>query len=163
MHTEHITPGNARFATLDELVPLGFPGGLESLGGDEAREWDAMQRAGQAVGRAIVEDAQESRVLPGSPRFLVLVGKGHNGGDALIAARTLLELRPDGATRVEVVFVFGERSLRPLAARAWRDLAQQGGTRVRVVPATAMAGVAASSPCATSRSASFSVALRVAA
>jgi NAD(P)H-hydrate epimerase len=87
-----------------------------------------------------VEDAQESRVLPGSPRFLVLVGKGHNGGDALIAARTLLELRPDSATRVEVVFVFGERSLRPLAARAWRDLAQHGGTRVRVVPATAMAG-----------------------
>jgi NAD(P)H-hydrate epimerase len=110
------------------------------LGGEETREWDAMQRAGQAVGRAVVEDAQESRALPGSPRFLVLVGKGHNGGDALIAARTLLELRPDSATRVEVVFVFGERSLRPLAARAWRDLAQQGGTRVRVVPATAMAG-----------------------
>lgn len=110
------------------------------LGGDEAREWDAMQRAGRAVGRAVLEHARESRSLSQSPRMLVLVGKGHNGGDALIAANELLRARSEGEARVEVVFVFGERALRPLTARAWRELAQAGGARVRTVPAATMAG-----------------------
>ncbi len=98
------------------------------FGGDETREWPAMQRAGRAIAAAVQRDFLEIGGLPGAPRVLVLSGKGHNGGDALIAASALREVHPN--LRVEVLFAFGERALRPLAQRAWRELAQAGGTHV---------------------------------
>lgn len=98
------------------------------FGGDEAKEWDAMQRAGRAAGDAVLRDFEEIGGFPADGIILVLAGKGHNGGDALIAARSILERFP--AARTEVAFVFGERSLRPLAARAWRELVHAGGARV---------------------------------
>jgi NAD(P)H-hydrate epimerase len=98
------------------------------LGGDERREWAAMERAGNAIAAAVRRDFSEIGVLPADARVLVLAGKGHNAGDALIAARALCEVTPK--LRVEAVFVFGERPLRPLAQRAWRELAQAGGIRV---------------------------------
>lgn len=90
--------------------------------GDEAAEWAAMQRAGAAVGAAALRDFEEIGGFPPDGRVLVLVGKGHNGGDALLAARHVLEQHPQATA--EVVFVFGERSLRPLAFRAWRGLTE---------------------------------------
>jgi len=102
------------------------------FGGDEALEWPAMQRAGRALAAAVLRDFLEIGGLPPAEgRVLVLAGKGHNAGDALLAAGELLKDFP-GAT-VDVLFVFGERALRPLAARAWRELVQRGGERVRVV------------------------------
>lgn len=89
--------------------------------GDEAREWAAMQAAGRALAAAAERDFAELGSLPSAPRVLVLAGKGHNGGDALIAAAALRERHPRAA--LDVVFPFGERALRPLAARAWRELA----------------------------------------
>ena len=100
------------------------------LAGDESAEWAAMRRAGRAVGEAVLRDSREAGGFPETGRLLVLVGKGHNGGDALIAAQTILEARA-GAT-AEVVFVFGSRVLRPLAARAWRDLVHAARDRLRV-------------------------------
>src|SRR5688500_12482746 len=88
--------------------------------GEESREWAAMQRAGQAIARELMRDAQEIGGLRANARILVLVGKGHNGGDALIAAATILRRLP--AARALVIFVFGERTLRPLASHAWREL-----------------------------------------
>ncbi len=88
---------------------------------EEAREWAAMQQAGRAVAEAVLRDFEEIGGFPSAGRVLVLAGKGHNAGDALIAARRVLELHPQ--SRVEVCFVMGERTLRPLAQRAWRDLA----------------------------------------
>lgn len=99
--------------------------------GDEAKEWPAMQRAGRAVATAALRDFAEIGGFPTGGRVLVLVGKGHNGGDALIAAQAVLEKFP--GARVEVMFVFGERTLRPLAARAWRELVQTAGERVERV------------------------------
>lgn len=96
--------------------------------GDEAREWDAMRRAGAAVAAAVRRDFEEIGGFPSAGRILVLAGKGHNGGDALLAAETLLRQFP-GAS-VETIFAFGERSLRPLAARAWRTLASTAGPRL---------------------------------
>lgn len=96
---------------------------------DEAREWTAMQRAGRAIAHAILDDAEEIGGFPANGRVLVLVGKGHNGGDALIAATAILERSPGAVA--EVIFVFGVRALRPLAARAWRTLAHRAGERVR--------------------------------
>ena len=99
------------------------------FGGDETKEWPTMQRAGRAVGAAVLRDFEEMGGFPASGRVLVLAGKGHNGGDALIAAQAILEKYP--AASAEVFFVFGERAVRPLAARAWRELAQFGRERVR--------------------------------
>ncbi len=99
--------------------------------GDETAEWNAMRRAGQAVGGAILRDSRECGGIPDDGRLLVLVGKGHNGGDALLAALSILAARP--AATAEVFFVFGSRSLRPLAARAWRELVHGARGRVREV------------------------------
>lgn len=101
----------------------------ELLGGDPGAEWKAMVQAGRGVGAAVLRDAEEIGGLGEHPRFLVLVGKGHNGGDALIAAQSLLERLP--LARAEVALVLGERGMRPLALRAWREL--QGAFPERVV------------------------------
>jgi yjeF C-terminal region, hydroxyethylthiazole kinase-related len=103
------------------------------FGGDEAREWPAMQAAGRGVARGIREDFAEIGPWPEAARVLVLAGKGHNAGDALIAATELQRCR-DGVA-VDVVFVFGERGLRPLARRAWADLE----TKARVLSPDARA------------------------
>ncbi len=106
------------------------------FGGDEDREWPAMQQAGRALAAAVLRDFQEIGGFPAEGRVLVLAGKGHNAGDALLAARELLERFPRAA--VEVIFVFGERALRPLAARAWRELAHAGAGRVAAGSAAAL-------------------------
>jgi len=98
------------------------------FGGDETREWPAMQRAGRAVGAAVLEDFQEIGGFAAAGRVLVLVGKGHNGGDALIAAQAILEQYPQASA--DVLFVFGEHALRPLAQRAWQELLQAAPQRV---------------------------------
>ncbi len=100
------------------------------FGGDEAAEWAAMRRAGQAVAAAVLADYREIGGLPSAARFLVLAGKGHNAGDALIAAGEILAKFP--GAQAEVVFVFGSRALRPLAQRAWRELMEGGRERVIV-------------------------------
>ena len=102
--------------------------------GSEAREWRAMTAAGRGVAAAVLRDAAEAGGLAVDARILVLAGKGNNAGDGLIAARTLLEHLPKASA--EVLFVFGSRRLRPLAARAWRELADAFPRRVRSVGAS---------------------------
>lgn len=100
----------------------------EYFGGDEGREWTAMLAAGRALAAAVAEDFGEIGGWPvREARVLVLAGKGHNAGDALIAAEALHARF--GSVAVDVVFVFGERALRPLARRAWEELS----TRARRV------------------------------
>ena len=99
--------------------------------GDEEREWAAMQRAGAAVARGVLEDFQEIGGFPAAGRVLVLAGKGHNGGDALLAARDILAQHP--AAAATVWFAFGERSLRPLALRSWQELLRTAAGRVTKV------------------------------
>lgn len=101
------------------------------FGGDEEREWTAMQQAGRAVADAVLKDFEEIGGFPEKGTVLVLAGKGHNAGDALIAARRITERYPLAC--VEVVFVLGERMLRPLAARAWRELQPVAAKRVRMM------------------------------
>ena len=93
-----------------------------------------MRRAGRAVAAAALEDFREIGGFPPRGRVLVLAGKGHNGGDALLAAQTLLEKFPEASA--EVVFALGERALRPLAFRAYRELAHAAGARLTVRAAT---------------------------
>lgn len=92
------------------------------FGGDETKEWQAMQKAGRAIATEVLYDFQEIGGFPSSGRLLVLVGKGHNGGDALIAASEILRRFPEATA--DVLFALGEQPLRPLTARAWREAAQ---------------------------------------
>lgn len=108
------------------------------LQADEEREWAAMQAAGSAVAAAMRRDLAIRGPASGSGRVLVLAGKGHNAGDALIAATALARERT--GSRIEVGFVFGERKLRPLAFRAWRELQQIGTDRVARVEKDAITG-----------------------
>lgn len=101
------------------------------FGGDEAKEWTAMQAAGNAIGEAVLRDFQEIGGFPAAGRVLVLAGKGHNGGDALLAARRITEAFP--AARVDVVLVAGERALRPLALRAYQALVHAAPAGVALV------------------------------
>jgi hydroxyethylthiazole kinase-like uncharacterized protein yjeF len=101
---------------------------------DEAGEWAAMQQAGGAVAAAIVEDFKEIGGLPENARILVLAGKGHNGGDALLAAKAILEKFPRATA--DVMLCFGEATLRPLSRRALDGLrSADRPTRVVVAPA----------------------------
>lgn len=103
---------------------------------DEVAEWDAMQRAGRAIATALRDDAREIGDLSNGVRLLVLAGKGHNGGDALLAAAMLLADIP-GAT-ADVVLAFGVAALRPLARRALDTLRATAGARARELDAAAV-------------------------
>ncbi len=94
---------------------------------DAAAEWAAMQRAGAALAAAVAGDCREIGGLPATARLLVLVGKGHNGGDALLAAQFILEKYPQATA--DVLLCFGETALRPLAGRALAGLGPAVGQR----------------------------------
>lgn len=97
---------------------------------DETAEWSAMQRAGGAIACAVLSDFREIGGLPDAVRILVLAGKGHNGGDALLAARALLATRP--AATATLVLTTAENLLRPLTQRALAALRAAAGVRLQV-------------------------------
>jgi NAD(P)H-hydrate epimerase len=129
-----------RLAATHPILTADETRGLETrlFGGDEAKAWAAMTRAGRAVAAAVRRDFAEIGGIPDRARLLVLVGKGNNGGDALIAAQAVLERFPGAGA--DVVPVFGVRPLRPLARRAWQALMHAARDRVAVRPAAALAG-----------------------
>ncbi|MGF1483578.1 MAG: NAD(P)H-hydrate dehydratase [Opitutales bacterium] len=92
---------------------------------DPAAEEQALRKAGASLGAAILHDFNEIQPLPRDPRILILAGKGHNTGDALIAATTLLRTRPRG--KIAIIFAFGEAHLRPLAQLVLAELLQDFG------------------------------------
>ncbi|MBN1403203.1 MAG: NAD(P)H-hydrate dehydratase [Opitutales bacterium] len=101
------------------------------LHGDEALIYDAMTRAGQGVGEAVLHDWLEVAPMPRKGlRILVLCGVGHNGGDAMQAARFILSQR--GQARARVVLAFGREKLRPLAAKSLEALEEASGGRAEV-------------------------------
>jgi ADP-dependent NAD(P)H-hydrate dehydratase / NAD(P)H-hydrate epimerase len=108
------------------------------FGGDERKEWKAIVQAGRSVSSAILRDFGEVGAFPEEGRVLVLAGNGNNTGDALIAARDILERHPKA--EADVLFAFGPRNLKPLAARAWRGLSEAVRGRVHSVAPTAFAG-----------------------
>ncbi|MFA5264658.1 MAG: NAD(P)H-hydrate dehydratase [Opitutaceae bacterium] len=99
--------------------------------GDELCEWAAMKLAGVSVAAAVLGDFREIGGFPSQGRILVLAGKGHNAGDALLAAQEIMRRHP--AALVDVIFIFGELTLRPLASRAWRECLEAGRDRVKIL------------------------------
>lgn len=103
------------------------------LGGDEEREWQAMANAGRLLAEAALRDFCELGPVPQDLHCVILAGKGHNGGDALLMAETLVRRLP--RVRVDVRFSDSPRDRRPLCQRAWRFLVEAGRERVREVQA----------------------------
>lgn len=68
--------------------------------GDPASESAAMEAAGRGIAAAILRDFPQFQSLPDTLRILVLAGKGHNGADALIAARQLCASLPGSSVTV---------------------------------------------------------------
>ena len=99
---------------------------LKLLGGNEQKEWAAIEKAGAGVADAILRDYAEIGPVPtDSFRILVLFGTGHNGADALVAARTILARLPQAS--VLALGAYGTATLKPLAARALAQLKDFGG------------------------------------
>lgn len=129
---------------LAESCPILLPDEAKKLetdlfAGDEAKEWAAMQQAGHAIGRAVLRGAEEIGGIPAAGRLLVLVGKGHNGGDALLAAETILEQRTSAIA--QLICPFGERRMRPLTMRALQALRHRFRDRVTTAIDDAVEGV----------------------
>ena len=64
------------------------------LGRDKAKVWKVMKQAGQELGQAILQDIHELTPNLQKGSLWVLAGKGHNAGDALLAASAILKQRP---------------------------------------------------------------------
>lgn len=90
------------------------------LSDDESKIWSAMTHVGVNLGNAILQDFQELGPLPDSPKILVLAGKGHNAGDAILAAAQILKIHPNA--QISILFALGEDGLRPLVQRALEAL-----------------------------------------
>lgn len=87
---------------------------------NEAAEWAAMKEAGAGIAHCLMRDYQELHPVPEHLRILALVGKGNNGGDALIACGELLAHFP--RARAELILTGPVDDLKPLAARALQSL-----------------------------------------
>ncbi|MFP6900424.1 MAG: NAD(P)H-hydrate dehydratase [Opitutales bacterium] len=96
------------------------------LGGDADAEWQAMKKAGEGLADALAKDLREWRNLPRNLRILALVGKGHNGGDALVATHRLLGFLPMGHAFVLPQVPFNEA--KPNLRRAVGKLEELGRT-----------------------------------
>lgn len=81
-----------------------------------------MQLAGKAIADAVERDFLELADWPSDPRFLVLAGKGHNAGDALIAVRHLCANRPDA--QVMIVWAEAKENAKPHVQQALSELEQ---------------------------------------
>ncbi len=84
------------------------------------QQWTAMNSAGRSVGKAILQDFGELSDMPSRLRVLVLAGKGHNGGDALLAGDEILKRH--GGAEVHVLLRAEKKDLRGLTLRSLDNL-----------------------------------------
>ncbi|MBN2068618.1 MAG: NAD(P)H-hydrate dehydratase [Opitutales bacterium] len=90
------------------------------LDGSEGLQQAALQRAGNALGRAILQDMEIIGGLRDGANILILAGKGHNAADALIALREICCYVEPG--KVDIVFSSDINLLKPLTAEALHAL-----------------------------------------
>ncbi len=96
----------------------------------DAAVWKAMSAAGTALGESVLRDFSWLRPWPRHPRCLVLVGKGHNAGDALIAAGVLG--RALSSLRIYLYPIMGTEAFRPMTLRAFQALRKDPAVRDRL-------------------------------
>ncbi len=78
-----------------------------------------MEAAGAGIARAI------AKFFPRAGKCIVFAGKGHNAGDAFVAARWLAQ----AGWEIETRLVFPETKLSALTSKKWFELREQGGGR----------------------------------
>lgn len=83
---------------------------------DEAAEWRAMELAGIGIATGLCRDYRELAALPDAFNLLVLVGKGNNGGDAMLACGQIMDKFPD--SRATLLFAVEPGKMGLLAERA---------------------------------------------
>ncbi len=103
------------------------------LGDDMDKTWNVMCQVGRDIGNKVLRDYLEITELPDAPKILILAGKGHNAGDALLAGAEILRQRP--RAEIATIFASGQDDLKPLVRRAWEELSSLG--QVRAISLTA--------------------------
>ena len=98
------------------------------LQGDSDRTLAAMKNAGRAIGASLLRDYPEFAPWPERPRILVLAGKGHNTGDALVACHRLAEDLP--GLRVTLLLTTGRENWSELTAACGKELEEALGDRL---------------------------------
>jgi ADP-dependent NAD(P)H-hydrate dehydratase / NAD(P)H-hydrate epimerase len=116
---------------LDRLSEVKF--GIQS--------YDLMRRAGEAVADLVLRRWPDTIGAP----VLVVVGKGNNGGDGLVAARKLMQ----AGARARAILLARAADLKGDAARAHGDYVAAGGSIVEVTSIDAIgAAIRAEKPAA---------------
>lgn len=101
--------------------------------GDNDRQWEMMTRAGEAVADSALRDMRELRTIPHRPRLMVLVGKGHNGADAIIATKRFLRTIP---TAQAIIWPWvPQENCRPFTQQAFEELIEFASKRLEILPA----------------------------
>lgn len=106
--------------SLEDLV---FAGNTDAISA-------AMYAAGKGIGCALLQDLAEVRPVPEVLNILVLQGKGHNGGDALIAAAEMVVQKPGSS--VTVVSVFPVARWKELTLKAFQELQSLAANGIRI-------------------------------
>lgn len=90
-------------------------------------EWDAMAKAGKQVGQAILTDFKEIPSANATNGILILlaIGKGHNGGDALIAAKQMIESLDGKQVDYDLMLACPREELKPNTEKALALLISQ--------------------------------------
>jgi hydroxyethylthiazole kinase-like uncharacterized protein yjeF len=89
----------------------------------DSKVWEAMQSVGRQLGRGILDEYRMTRFSPPPLSVFALVGKGHNGGDALLV---LAEMARQGVLGKIVVAIAGSLAdLKPNTKRAFDILESQ--------------------------------------
>ena len=95
-----------------------------------------MEEAGERIARAI------AKFFPRAGKCLVFAGKGHNAGDALVAARWLAE----AGWKIETRLVFAEKELSALTSKKLGELRAQESGRGLCAPIPGVAPIGAQRP-----------------
>lgn len=98
----------------------------------EGAEWTAMNRAGRAVGHSILNDYRELGRFPSHASILVLLGKGHNGGDALLAAHEICRTYPE--VEIAVLPMQAIEECRTMTRRAFDGLQRKAKVQLVNLP-----------------------------
>lgn len=86
----------------------------------DTKVWDAMKKVGRKLGQGILVEYRFSRYSQKSLSILGLIGKGHNGGDALLGIEEMA--RGGSVGRVVLVLAESESKLKPNTKQALDQL-----------------------------------------
>lgn len=89
----------------------------------DTKVWNAMRMVGQKLGKGILGEYRFSRYTQNSLSILGLIGKGHNGGDALLGIEEMVRQKSVGS--IYLVFATSRDNLKPNTFKALAQLQEQ--------------------------------------